>query len=72
MTFEDFDDLIKKRQEEYFKKNPLSVHMSGAGIDWLTSEEKEQLHKLKMSLPTFEEERELAIERLKIRRKKYN
>lgn len=64
MTFEDFDRIIAERKAEYFRKNRFAEYAPGAGIDWLTTEEREQHHALKMSLPTMSEEREAAKARI--------
>lgn len=66
-TFADFDRIIKARQEEFYAKNVHCNYMSGAGVDWLTSEEREVHHQLRLSMPSMAEEREAAAARIRER-----
>lgn len=67
MTLEDLDVLIKERRAEHFRKNGSFVEVSGAGIDWLTPEERSIRHELIMTMPTAAEEREAARARIAAR-----
>lgn len=64
---EDFDRLIENRKAEYVRKNRFREYMPGAGVDWLSSEERAKYHELRMQLPTFAEERTAAEDRIKAR-----
>lgn len=62
------DTIGEAARARMLQCDPVTISArGGAEIDYMTPEELQELHRLKMALPTFSEEREAARDRIKAR-----
>lgn len=64
----DLDVIMLAVQKRMVGVDQCMLGLLPAESDWMTGEELEQVHKLKLELPSHGEERAAAIERLQAKR----
>lgn len=61
------DCLCARAKQQMDEADPIIVSLKPTLSDWMTLEEMAEMHRLKMLLPTFWQEREAAGERLRVK-----